>query len=95
MGKPQKEHQWSHNKVNVSNIAIIVRELFKENLVRGRGLLWQVHSGGAGCSPTFTHVYAAVVAVVNSKFPQVGELVLKRLIIQFRKCYKGTTSTRA
>ena len=29
------------NKVNSPNIAIIVRELFAENIVRGRGLLCQ------------------------------------------------------
>src|SRR5689334_19995518 len=38
-------------------------------------------------SPTFTNVYAAVVAVVNTKFPNIGELLLKRLIIQFRRGY--------
>ena len=30
------------NKVNVSNIAKIVRELFQENIIRGRGLLASV-----------------------------------------------------
>ncbi|WAR10248.1 CWC22-like protein, partial [Mya arenaria] len=39
-------------------------------------------------SVTFTHVYAALVAIVNTKFPQNGELVLKRLIVQFRRGYK-------
>jgi pre-mRNA-splicing factor CWC22 len=29
-------------------------------------------------SPTFTHVYAALVAVVNTKFPENGELIVKR-----------------
>ncbi|KAA0193875.1 hypothetical protein HAZT_HAZT003118 [Hyalella azteca] len=36
-------------------------------------------------SLTFTHVYAALVAVLNSKFPQIGLLLLNRLIIQFRR----------
>lgn len=76
------------NKVNVANLSIIVRELFKENLVRGRGLFARSVLQAQAASPTFTHVYAALVAVINSKFPQIGELILKRLILQFRKGYK-------
>ena len=33
-------------------------------------------------SPTFTPVYAALVAVVNTKFPELGELLLHRVITQ-------------
>lgn len=36
----------------------------------------------------FTPVFAALVAIVNTKLPQVGELVLIRLIAQFRRAYK-------
>ena len=39
-------------------------------------------------SPTFTHVYAALIAVVNTKMPEVGELLLKRVIHQFRRAFK-------
>uniref|UniRef100_A0A1X7SYD2 Dynein heavy chain hydrolytic ATP-binding dynein motor region domain-containing protein n=1 Tax=Amphimedon queenslandica TaxID=400682 RepID=A0A1X7SYD2_AMPQE len=38
-------------------------------------------------SPTFTNVYAALVAVINVKFLQIGELITKRLIIYFRKAF--------
>jgi pre-mRNA-splicing factor CWC22 len=55
------------NKVNTGNIAIIVRELLKENIVRGRGLLCRSIIQAQAASPTFTHVYAALVAVINSK----------------------------
>ncbi len=55
------------NKVNVANIAIIVRELFKENLIRGRGLLCRSIIGAQTASPTFTHVYATLVAITNTK----------------------------
>ncbi|KAA0193898.1 hypothetical protein HAZT_HAZT008007 [Hyalella azteca] len=73
------------NKVNVSNIGVIVRELLKENVVRGRGILCQSLMQAQSFSLTFTHVYAALVAVLNSKFPQIGLLLLNRLIIQFRR----------
>lgn len=73
------------NKVNVSNIGIIVRELLKENIIRGRGILCRALMQAQSFSPTFTHVYSAMVAILNSKFPQIGELLLKRLVIQLRR----------
>jgi len=36
----------------------------------------------------FTPVYAALVSVVNTKFPQVGALLCTRLVVQFRKAYR-------
>lgn len=76
------------NKVNVPNIAQVVRELFKENIIRGRGLLCRSVMQAQLFSSTFTNVYASLIAVINMKFPQIGELLLKRLIAQFRSSYK-------
>ncbi|XP_013385068.1 pre-mRNA-splicing factor CWC22 homolog [Lingula anatina] len=76
------------NKVNVSNITEIIRELFQENIVRGRGLLTRSMIQAQAASPTFTHVYAALVAIINTKFPNIGELILKRLIIQFKRGFR-------
>ncbi len=55
------------NKVNTTNIAIMVKELFDINLVRGRGLFCRAIMRAQAASPTFTHVYAALVAVCNTK----------------------------
>ncbi|XP_053327185.1 pre-mRNA-splicing factor CWC22 homolog [Spea bombifrons] len=76
------------NKVNVSNIGNIIQELLQENIVRGRGQLARSVLQAQSASPIFTHVYAAVVAIINSKFPHIGELILKRLILNFRKGYR-------
>uniref|UniRef100_A0A8C5HPV9 Pre-mRNA-splicing factor CWC22 homolog n=1 Tax=Gouania willdenowi TaxID=441366 RepID=A0A8C5HPV9_GOUWI len=76
------------NKVNVSNIVMIIQELLQENIVRGRGLLARSVLQAQAASPIFTHVYAALVAIINSKFPQIGELILKRLILAFRRSYR-------
>lgn len=76
------------NKVNVSNIKHIVPELFGENLVRGRGLFCRSIMKAQAASLPFTSIYAAMAAIVNTKLPQVGELLLNRLIIQFRKAFK-------
>lgn len=76
------------NKVNVSNIKHIVPELFNENLVRGRGLFCRSIMKAQAASLPFTPIYAAMAAIVNTKLPQVGELLINRLIIQFRKAFK-------
>ncbi|XP_014237884.1 pre-mRNA-splicing factor CWC22 homolog [Trichogramma pretiosum] len=76
------------NKVNTSNIGPITRDLLKENIVRGRGLLARSIIQAQAASPTFTPVYAALVAVINSKFPNIGELIVKRLAIQFKRGFK-------
>jgi pre-mRNA-splicing factor CWC22 len=36
----------------------------------------------------FTPIYGAMVAIVNTKLPQVGDLLVRRLIIQFRKSFR-------
>ncbi|KAI9734530.1 MAG: pre-mRNA-splicing factor cwc22 [Cirrosporium novae-zelandiae] len=76
------------NKVNTSNIKYIVPELFGENLIRGRGLFCRSIMKAQAASLPFTPIYAAMAAIVNTKLPQVGELLLKRLIVQFRKAFK-------
>ncbi|KAK9389793.1 armadillo-type protein [Lipomyces mesembrius] len=98
-GNP-KEHQrlaWDNlkkgingliNKVNKSNIREIVQDIFKQNLIRGRGLFVRSIMRAQAASLPFTPVYAAVAAIVNTKLPQIGELLVARLIIQFRKAYR-------
>ncbi|KAL8446667.1 hypothetical protein Emag_004674 [Eimeria magna] len=76
------------NKVNVSNITQLVQELFRENLVRGRGLFCRALIRAQLASPGFTSVYAALLCIVNSKLPDIGELVIKRVILQFRRAYR-------
>lgn len=38
-------------------------------------------------SPSFSPVYAALVAVINTKFPEIGELLLNRIVLQVSVCY--------
>ncbi|KAF3903786.1 hypothetical protein ABW20_dc0110047 [Dactylellina cionopaga] len=76
------------NKVNTSNIKTIVPDLFQENLIRGRGLYCRSIMKAQAAALTYTPVYAAMTAIINTKLPQVGELLVKRLVIQFRKAFK-------
>ncbi|KAK1768619.1 hypothetical protein QBC33DRAFT_489990 [Phialemonium atrogriseum] len=76
------------NKINVANIKAIVPELFAENLIRGRGLFCQSITKAQAASLPFTPIYAAMAAIVNTKLPQVGELLVKRLVLRFRKAFR-------
>jgi Na+/pantothenate symporter len=68
----------------VFNPDIVKRDVY----VLFRGLLSRSVLQAQSASPIFTHVYSAVVAIINSKFPQIGELMLKRLVLSFRKGYR-------
>lgn len=76
------------NKVSVSNIKNIVPEFFRENLERGRGLFCRAIITAQHASPNFTAVYAALVAIVNTRVQEIGELLLHRLIDKFKKAYR-------
>ena len=56
-----------------------------QNLIRGRGLFCRSLMKSQAASPAFTPVYAALVAVVNSKLPELGELLCNRLVAQVRR----------
>lgn len=64
------------NKINVGNIPSIIPSLLKENIVRGRGLLTRSIMQAQAASPTFTHVYAALVSVINSKVLRLIKLFM-------------------
>ena len=53
-----------------------------------RGVLARSLVQAQAASPTFTHVYAALVSIINTKFPQTGELIAKRLMLQFQKGFR-------
>lgn len=72
----------------MSNIKHVIPELFGENLIRGKGLFARSIMRAQASSIPFTPIFAALTAIVNTKLPQVGELVLMRLISQFRRAYK-------
>ena len=63
---------WIVNRVNITNIKQIVLELFSENLIRGRGLFARSIMKAQAASLPFTPFFAALVAIINTKLPQVG-----------------------
>ncbi|KAI8084534.1 MIF4G-domain-containing protein [Halteromyces radiatus] len=81
------------NKVNVGNLKMIVPELFGENLVRGRGLFCKSIMKAQSASIPFTPIYASMVAVINTKLPSIGGLLVTRLVIQFRRAFRRNDKT--
>ncbi|KAI0274418.1 MIF4G-domain-containing protein [Russula aff. rugulosa BPL654] len=81
------------NRINVGNIKHIVPELFSENLIRGRGLFARSIMKAQAASLPFTPVFAALVSIINTKLPMIGELLLHRLISQFRRAFKRNDKT--
>ena len=75
-------------QVNTSNITHLVPEFFAENLIAGRGLLCRSIMKAQLASSNFSHVYAALISVINTKMPEVGELLLRRIVVQFRRAFK-------
>jgi pre-mRNA-splicing factor CWC22 len=61
---------------------LYLTSVFAKNLVRGRGLFCRSMMKSQLASPSFSPVYAALIAVVNTKFPEIGELLLGRLVLQ-------------
>ncbi|XP_068656524.1 uncharacterized protein [Aristolochia californica] len=82
------------NKVNATNIKNIIPELFSENMIRGRGLFCRSCMKSQMASPGFTDVFAALVSVVNTKFPEVGNLLLRRIVLQLKRAYKRNDKPR-
>ncbi len=53
-----------------------------QNLERGLGRYCRSLMKSQLASPTFTPIFASLVSVINTKFPEMGELRLNRLILQ-------------
>ncbi|CAF2123685.1 unnamed protein product, partial [Rotaria magnacalcarata] len=70
-----------------SNVPKIARKLFKHNITRGRSLVAKAIIDAQNESPRFTPVYAALISIINSKFPQIGQLICKRVISSLRNAY--------
>ena len=77
------------NRLNMSTIKPLIHDLFsKVNLIRFRGVLTKSILLAAISSIQYSNVYAAMIAVINTKLPEIGELIVKRSILILRKSYQ-------
>lgn len=71
------------NRVSAENLTDIAVALFRVNVIRGRAILVSCIQSAINESLSYAPVYAALVAVLNSKLPAIGELLAHRLVAQF------------
>jgi pre-mRNA-splicing factor CWC22 len=77
------------NRLNTSTIKPLIHDLFDQvNIIRLRGVLTKSLLAAAISSLQYSQVYAAMVAVINTKLPEFGELMIKRAVLAFRRHYK-------
>lgn len=73
------------NRANASNAGACALDLLRLNIVRGTGLLCRSLLRAQVVSQNFTPVYAAIVAALNARVPEVGEVVVARVIKQLKR----------
>jgi pre-mRNA-splicing factor CWC22 len=78
------------NRLNDRTIKPLLHDLFdKVNLVRMRGVLAKALLQATLVSAQrYGAVYAAALSVLHSKLPEVGDLVVQRAILHFRRSYQ-------
>lgn len=76
------------NRVTVETVDVACKALFRVNLVRARGVFCKTLLRAQFGSPGLSDVFAAVVAVVNSRMPGVVALFLARLMAQLKEAYE-------
>lgn len=59
----------------------MIIELLNENLLEGKGLLARAIIKAQMASPNFTHVYCGLLSVINTKLPEIVNLVIRRVIL--------------
>lgn len=99
-----QRQQWIHAKETINglitqlnriNIKEIVLELFQINLIRYRGLLARRIMKQQLLHPNnHEDVLASLVGAINSKIPEVGELIVKRVVLQFKKNFTTKNNHR-
>ncbi|CAG9584068.1 conserved hypothetical protein [Leishmania major strain Friedlin] len=75
------------NRVNKDNLEQSAVELFRENLIRGRGLFARSMMRTQQVDPDLTPVLAALASRINRDLPTVVELLCRRLVVQWNRAY--------
>lgn len=76
------------NQLDMNNARQTVIELFRENIVRGRGLVAQAASRIQHLNTDLTPAIVAVLAKINQALPQVVLLLCQRLVVEWKQAYR-------
>ena len=97
--QPDESYQrtkWIETKKNIkqllqqltpSNIKQTVLQLFQINLLRYQGLFIREIMKQQIRITTNAELYGSLISIINSKIPEIGELLINRLVLQFKKNY--------
>uniref|UniRef100_A0AC35U999 MIF4G domain-containing protein n=1 Tax=Rhabditophanes sp. KR3021 TaxID=114890 RepID=A0AC35U999_9BILA len=69
--------------------------LLKQNIVKGKDLLVESLITSQLSFPMISNVYAALAAKINYKMPEIGQLLVSRLLKEFGKYYQAEQVTYA
>lgn len=77
------------NHVTADSIKVVVAALLKDNMSDGAGVFTSAClKAQMVAAPEMTPVFAALVAKLNSTVHDIGQLVLKRLLMHWRRAFK-------
>ncbi|EKF29037.1 hypothetical protein MOQ_007195 [Trypanosoma cruzi marinkellei] len=76
------------NRVSGENVHLSATELFRENIIRGRGLLCRSLMRAQLADPDLSDVFASLVSRVNKEFSVIGLLLVKRLVVQWWRLHR-------
>lgn len=76
------------NRLNKSNVEEIATELFRENIIRGRGIVAQTAMRTQHANPDLTPPLAALLARIHKDCPVVVELLCRRLVLEWNLSYR-------
>lgn len=82
------------NRANTNNLTTIIKELFKCNLIRYKGLFASALLKAQEVSPAFTDVYAALLAIINTRLRSIGILVINRIILGYRQSFMNNNKPK-
>lgn len=77
------------NMVSMDNVPYCAKALFRLNLIRANAILVKTLLRAQLASPDLSPVFACLISVIGSRLPQVTELLVARLIAQFKLAYQN------
>lgn len=75
------------NRVTAENVQDSATQLFRENLVRGRGLLARSLMRAQQMAPDLSPVLCSLVSRINKDVPHVVLLLCQRLVVNWQRAY--------
>lgn len=76
------------NRLNEKNVEEIAVELFRENIVRGRGLVVSTAMRMQHLNPELTPALVSLLTQINARSPAIIGLLCRRLVVEWTQAYR-------